>query len=317
MLNKKDTINDSGGKKSSSSSSTTTNKQDDELSYEVSVRRVFKHIKQRYYILNSFIILGYPLFRYYGILVKPRNEGMILYISFFMILLKILKKRNLDMVLTGILFNLKLCVGILIYYSTTDSIYEGSMKKCYTFLCLYALTNAIAFVLCPQPRPKNSNHVQYFNQLTYKDTLYQSMNSKDPKDKYWLMELFTTWSPQCVYLASTFSDLSIKYHRAVNFGKIDISRWKSIAYDHNIDDSVNSKQIPTIILFENGKEIMRLPHRRDEYQKPFDKSKPDDRSFVTSNLTSSEIINYFNLDQLKTNYKKKKTITNNSEKKNK
>ncbi|KAF2077217.1 hypothetical protein CYY_001471 [Polysphondylium violaceum] len=292
-------INDSGGSVSGNRS-----KKDEELSVEVGVRRVFKHLKQRYYILNSFIILGYPLFRYCGVLVKPKNEGMILYISFFMILLKILKKRNLDMVLTGILFNLKLCIGILIYYSTTDSIYQGSMKKCFTYLSIYALTNAIAFVLCPQPRPKNSNHVQYFNQITYKDALHHSMNSKDVKDKFWLMELFTTWSPQCVYLASTFSDLSIKYHRAVNFGKVDISRWKSIAYDHNIDDSVNSKQIPTIILFENGKEIMRLPHRKDEYQKAYDKSKPDDRSFVPSNLTSSEIISYFNLDQLKTNYKK-------------
>lgn len=50
------------------------------------------------------------------------------------------------------------------------------------------------------------------------------------------------------------------YHSdKLHFGKVDIGRWPEAAKKHRINDSATSKQLPTLILFENGKETIRRP----------------------------------------------------------
>ena len=67
-----------------------------------------------------------------------------------------------------------------------------------------------------------------------------------------------------------WSRRSTWYHFCVNFFTFVLSFDVQIILPHsrfNIDDSVSSKQLPTLILFQNGKEVKRRPVKstgRDE-----------------------------------------------------
>lgn len=45
----------------------------------------------------------------------------------------------------------------------------------------------------------------------------------------------------------------------LKFGKIDISRYPDAAQKYNISDSSLSRQLPTVIMFQNGVEVLRRP----------------------------------------------------------
>ncbi|KAN0006363.1 hypothetical protein ACTFIU_003071 [Dictyostelium citrinum] len=325
--------------------------------------RLIQHILQTYYLLNFIFLLAYPILRLSGLILKPKNELMILYVSAFMVLLKILKNKNVDQILTGIIFTLKMSTIILLYYSGEAQFkleYKNKMKKVNMesssssstelfeeqqepfnfdndiennkeitlnstkdlgflanflhyglyYVLIYLFICMLVYLYKSQPEPKQSNFVHFFNQITFKNSLAFSAQSKELKDKYLLVEFFTTWSPPCTYLASTFADLSYIY-QGINFGKIDIGRWKSIAYEYDINDSVSSKQIPSIILFKNGVELSRMPYRKNEFKMPYDKKTPkDDKLFEPCNLSYDNIKLYFNLDRLLSEVKSSLTNQN-------
>eukprot|EP00051_Salpingoeca_urceolata_P032583 m.16388 g.16388 ORF g.16388 m.16388 type:complete len:340 (-) comp5248_c1_seq1:52-1071(-) len=80
------------------------------------------------------------------------------------------------------------------------------------------------------------------------------------QDKYMLLELYATWSPPCVHLARDLSDLSLKYARDhLRFAKLDVGHYKHLAEKYNVSVEVTSKQLPTLILFKNGEELVRRP----------------------------------------------------------
>lgn len=82
--------------------------------------------------------------------------------------------------------------------------------------------------------------------------------------KTWLIELYTSWNPKCVEFANVFTELSATYALDnLCFGKVDLSRNPETAEKYRINTSPISKQLPTIILFENGKETMRRPIVQD------------------------------------------------------
>eukprot|EP01132_Coremiostelium_polycephalum_P003981 gene3981-4982_t len=216
----------------------------------------------------------------------------------------------MDRILMEIIFSFKVLITCLLV--------DG---KSYIPLSIFIVLCIIVYLTHPQPSPKNTNQIQFFNQLSLQDTISNSSSSSSKGgDEYWLIELFTTWSPPCSYLASTFADLSIIYKDYINFGKCDIGRWKTVAFKYNIDDSYNSKQIPTLILFKNGIELERLPFRKDEYRKPYDSkretTKENNNQFMTTNFTEDEIIEYFQLDQIKLELDQKKQSQLKNKKKN-
>jgi hypothetical protein len=45
----------------------------------------------------------------------------------------------------------------------------------------------------------------------------------------------------------------------LKFGKLDVSRWSEVSESLNIDVSINSHQLPTIVLIKEGQEAKRLP----------------------------------------------------------
>lgn len=45
----------------------------------------------------------------------------------------------------------------------------------------------------------------------------------------------------------------------LKFGKIDVSRYHDAAQKYNISDTSFSRQLPTVIMFKNGVEVLRRP----------------------------------------------------------
>ncbi|XP_067930218.1 thioredoxin-related transmembrane protein 2 homolog [Watersipora subatra] len=77
----------------------------------------------------------------------------------------------------------------------------------------------------------------------------------------WLIAFYASWSPDCVKLAEEFAKISYDYNLPnLKFGKIDASKYQDVARQYKVDPSSWSKQLPTVILFENGKEKMRRPY---------------------------------------------------------
>lgn len=46
----------------------------------------------------------------------------------------------------------------------------------------------------------------------------------------------------------------------MKFGKVDIGRYPDAAVKYHISDASTSKQLPTLILFKEGKEVERRPY---------------------------------------------------------
>ena len=76
----------------------------------------------------------------------------------------------------------------------------------------------------------------------------------------WIVEFFANWSSDCQSFAPIYADLSLKYNcMGLNFGKVDVGRYTDISIRYKVSTSPLTKQLPTLILFQGGKEVMRLP----------------------------------------------------------
>ena len=72
-----------------------------------------------------------------------------------------------------------------------------------------------------------------------------------------------SWHSRCVDVDAIVSRLSVKHEGSVKFGKVDVSRWPGLATRFQIEaKDYNSMQLPTLIYFQNGMEVKRLPPRK-------------------------------------------------------
>ena len=112
----------------------------------------------------------------------------------------------------------------------------------------------VQLLLLPEPTYGGPENVSYFKGEDLEETI------SDDKRIVWLVELYTAWSPPCIDFSNVFSELSNKYSLDnLKFGKVDLSRSPDTATKYKINTSSLSKQLPTLILFQGGKESMRRP----------------------------------------------------------
>lgn len=137
-------------------------------------------------------------------------------------------------------------------------------SKCTNFLLLfrqdlrwgfmYAFVCMILFIAFPEPSYAGPDNISYFRGSGLDEALIQN-----PK-KIYLVEFFAVWSPQCSRISSLYAKLSLRYgNDYFKFGKLDATKYEKVAEKFKIDCSVSSKNLPTLILFEDGKEKMRRP----------------------------------------------------------
>lgn len=111
-------------------------------------------------------------------------------------------------------------------------------------------------LLIPEPTYNGPENVTYFREPN-------SLDEEMERDKrvVWLVTFYTTWNPSCVNFAPIFAQLSNEYKLDnLRFGKVDIGRLPDIGKKYHVSDSSLSRQLPTIILFKNAKEVCRRPY---------------------------------------------------------
>ncbi|KAG2464386.1 TMX2B protein, partial [Polypterus senegalus] len=140
---------------------------------------------------------------------------------------------------------------------------------------------------CKPPLYMGPEYVKYFSDKTIDEEL-----EKDRRVT-WLIEFFANWSPECQSFASVYADLSLKYNCAgLKFGKVDVGRYSEVSKKYKVSTSSLTKQLPSLILFQGGKEVMRRPQ--------IDKK----GRAVSWTFSEENIIREFNLNELYQKLKK-------------
>jgi len=121
---------------------------------------------------------------------------------------------------------------------------------------VYAVIFVLGALLLPEPTYSGPESVVYFRTAN-------SLDEELDRDKRvtWIVTFYTTWCPACASFAPTFAQLSNEYKLDnFKFGKVDIGRLPDIGKKYHVSDSSLSRQLPTLILFKNGKEVIRRPY---------------------------------------------------------
>lgn len=119
----------------------------------------------------------------------------------------------------------------------------------------YGILIVLVGLLLPEPTYSGPEKVTYFRT---ENGLDDELNRN--KKVTWVVCFYTAWNPSCVNFAPIFAELSSEYYLDnLKFGKVDIGRFPDVGKKHHVSDSSMSKQLPTIILFRDGKEVERRP----------------------------------------------------------
>ncbi|VDN02058.1 unnamed protein product [Thelazia callipaeda] len=90
----------------------------------------------------------------------------------------------------------------------------------------------------------------------------------------WIIFFYTAWSPDCKHVSPVFAELSDRFNLPnLRFAKLDVGRWSQEANRFRINAHPTSRQLPTISLFKEGKEVQRRPIVRNRRAVPFTFSK--------------------------------------------
>ncbi|EFJ15405.1 hypothetical protein SELMODRAFT_422846 [Selaginella moellendorffii] len=147
-------------------------------------------------------------------------------------------------------------------------------------LAWYLVIFAMLFLLCVQPAPSDEGNVLPLTPLQLENLL-----TDGNQNIVRLVEFGAVWSPRCVQLRRLFSEISVRYSKSgVQFSRIDLGRFPSVAAKYGIEFGVALRQLPTLIMFEGENEVCRLPER--SY----------DGTFSAQSLSEKNIIQKFGLD---------------------
>lgn len=120
----------------------------------------------------------------------------------------------------------------------------------------YGIICILIGLILPEPTYAGPEFVTYFRTAQGLD---EELEKKD-KRTVWIVVFYTVWNPACVNFAPIFAELSAQYNLDnLKFGKVDIGRFPDVGKKHHVSDSSMSKQLPTVIVFKEGKEWTRRP----------------------------------------------------------
>ncbi|KAJ8869165.1 hypothetical protein PR048_030735 [Dryococelus australis] len=223
----------------------------------MSLKEDFSLLLKPYYFVNLFLSLSYLTAKKAPVVcsfVFPQSETQCELdsreseILFFLLIVVMMRTRKAGSV-------------TMISYLSSSFIY---CKVASLILWFYAdvrlgIAFSIIFVLCglilPEPTYSGPENVVYFRTLL-------GLDEELERDKRvtWLVAFYTAWNPACTNFAPVYSKLSSVYALDnLKFGKIDVGRYPDAAKKYRINDSSVSRQLPTIILFKQAKEVSRRP----------------------------------------------------------
>ncbi|XP_057318024.1 thioredoxin-related transmembrane protein 2 homolog [Microplitis mediator] len=222
------------------------------MTFKEDLRLLFKP----YYLVNIFMSLSYIIAKQVPFVcpyIFPENEceldGKETQILFFLLFVIMIRTRKTGSV-------------TMIHYLSASFVYT---KITNLILWFYAdirmgILFAVIFILCalilPEPTyqgPQNITFIRGANGL-------EEELKRDTRI-IWLVAFYTAWNPACNTFAPIYSQLSAEYAlENLRFGKIDIGRYPDAGVKYHVSDASTSKQLPTLILFKDGKEVDRRPY---------------------------------------------------------
>lgn len=207
-----------------------------------------------YHILNVAVIASYPFFSLWARQEYPNATSMLegwekqtLATLGATAAVKFVRRSNIDAYVSDMFMYSK--SGILLLSWMMD-------QRIFSWYCVMY---AMLFLYVRKPEYKGPSKIEWLNPATLRRRVLEP--DDEEKNVAWLVEFYASWSPPCVNLEPTFADLSCKYTSAdLKFAKFDLMRWPNTGAEYGINVSGTSKQLPTLILFEKGKETVRVPH---------------------------------------------------------
>ncbi|TNN77665.1 Thioredoxin-related transmembrane protein 2-B [Liparis tanakae] len=149
---------------------------------------------------------------------------------------------------------------------------------------LYLVLCVVFLMTCKPPLYMGPEYIKYFSDKTIDEELQRDSRIT------WLVEFYANWSSDCQSFAPVFADLSLKYNCAgLRFGKVDIGRYGDISERFKVSTSPLSKQLPSLMLFQEGREVIR---------RPMVDSKKRAVSWTFNEASLENIIREFNLNEL-------------------
>ena len=115
---------------------------------------------------------------------------------------------------------------------------------------VYLLLFTLQAMLLPEPTYKGPENIVYFRANGLEDEL-----KRDPKVT-WIVTFYAAWSPSAVNFSPVFAKISANYGLPnLKFGKIDVGRYPEVGEKHHVSTSALTRQLPTVIMFQEGKEV--------------------------------------------------------------
>ncbi|KAG2172867.1 hypothetical protein INT43_000217, partial [Umbelopsis isabellina] len=142
------------------------------------------------------------------------------------------------------------------------------------WMMLYIIGWALIFVLFPQPPYQGTTKAVELSSSSLTKVLENKQaNAKIveldedeqplvdvPMAKYWVILLYANWSVASRNFEAVLAGLSLRYDGPnIKFGKVDIDLYPAVASKYHISGEAAAFDLPTLILFKDGKELTRLP----------------------------------------------------------
>jgi len=214
-----------------------------------------KDVLHPYYIINIIMSLSFiaaksiPLVCHFVFNGNCEFESRQSEILFFLLMVIMIRARK-----TGSMSLAAYLNNSFVYCKVANVVLWFFAFKLYGLLFLALFF--IQVLLLPQPTYSGPQNIVYFRDPhSFKEEI-----SKEKKTT-WMVEFYTVWNPSCVNFAPVFGELSAKYYlENLKFGKVDLARFPEIGAEFRISTSALSKQLPTMILFREGKPEMFRPN---------------------------------------------------------
>ena len=128
-------------------------------------------------------------------------------------------------------------------------------EQSYVPLILYAVFCLLHFLFFTPPEPTGKTNILYYRANNLDNEIRADSRLT------WFVCFYAPWSPPCQTFNTVFVDLSTRFGglKTFKFVKFDVSRYQAEAEKFKIDTSTFSKQLPTVVLFQEGKEAKRRP----------------------------------------------------------
>ncbi|XP_030041997.1 thioredoxin-related transmembrane protein 2 [Microcaecilia unicolor] len=248
-----------------------------------SVPRLSRWLAQPYYLISALLSVAFPLVRkvppFCLGLPTQREDGnpcdfdwreveILMFLS-AIVMMKNRRSITIEQHVGNIFMFSKVANAILFFRL------DIRMGLLYLTLCLVFL------MTCKPPLYMGPEYIKYFNDKTIDEEI------ESDRRVTWIVEFFANWSSECQSFAPIYADLSLKYNcSGLKFGKVDVGRYQEVSTKYTVSTSPLTKQLPTLILFQGGKEVLRRPQ--------IDKK----GRAVSWSFSEENVIREFNLNEL-------------------